>query len=83
MVHIFVIHALKAQIFVYLLMYGRSQPDLTVRKNDFHFFIQDFSHNITFIIWKVHEHVHKIHLEGTVSQNFKIGLSKGDSLFQK
>ena len=27
------------------------------------------------IILKVYQHVHNVHLEGTVSQNFKIGFS--------
>ena len=34
-------------------------------------FIQDFLLNMAFIILKVYQHVYNIHLEGTVSQNFK------------
>ena len=30
---------------------------------------------MAFIILKVYQHVYNIHLEGTVSQNFEIGLS--------
>ena len=47
-VHICLIHPLKAQIIVYPIVYGRSYPNLNLRKNDFKtyffllFFIQDF-----------------------------------------
>ena len=43
-VHICLIHPLKARIFVYLMVYGRSQPDLTLRKYDFktYFFTFNF-----------------------------------------
>ena len=34
-VHMCLIHPLKAQIFVYLMMYGRSYHDLILRKDDF------------------------------------------------
>ena len=70
-IHVCLIHSLKANIFVYLRMYVRNFPNLIVRKNDFktcffrfYFFIQDISLNI-----------YNIHLQGTVSQNLKIGLS--------
>ena len=36
--------------------------------------IQDFLLNMAFIILKLYQHVYNIHLEGTVSQNYKIGL---------
>ena len=38
-------------------------------------FDPDFSLNMAFIILKVYQHVYNIHLEGTVSHNFEIGLS--------
>ena len=43
-VHICLIHPLKAQMFVYLRMYGRNSPDLILRKNDFktYFFTFNF-----------------------------------------
>ena len=34
-IHMCLIHPLKGQIFVYLMMYGRSYPDLILRKDDF------------------------------------------------
>ena len=34
-IHICLIHSLKAKMFVYLRMYGRNYPDLILRKNDF------------------------------------------------
>ena len=34
-VYICLRHPLKAQIFVYLSMYGKNYPDLILRKNDF------------------------------------------------
>ena len=34
-IYICLIHSLKANIFVYLMMYGRNYPDLILRKNDF------------------------------------------------
>ena len=34
-VHICFTHPLKVQIFVYLMIYGRSHPDFVLRKNDF------------------------------------------------
>ena len=34
-VHMCLKHPLKAQIFVYLMMYGRSYPELILRKDDF------------------------------------------------
>ena len=34
-VHVCLIHPLKAQIFVYPMIYGRSSPDLILRTNDF------------------------------------------------
>ena len=34
-VHIRLIHCLKAQVFVFLMIYGRSKPDLILRKTDF------------------------------------------------
>ena len=37
--------------------------------------IQDFSLNVAFIILNVYRHVYNIHLEGTMSHNFEIGLS--------
>ena len=33
-VHICLIHPLKAQMFFYLKIYGRNYPDLILRKND-------------------------------------------------
>ena len=33
-IHICLIHSLKAKIFVHLRMYGRNYPDLILRKND-------------------------------------------------
>ena len=33
-VHICLIHLLKAQMFFYLKIYGRNYPDLILRKND-------------------------------------------------
>ena len=81
-VHICFTHPLKAQICVYLMIYGMSHPDFILRKIDFktyffHFYfsIQDFSLNIAFIILKVYQHVHNIHLEETVSQFLYTGLS--------
>ena len=43
-VHIRLKHCRKAQIFVFLLLYGRSEPDLILRKNDFktYFFTFNF-----------------------------------------
>ena len=43
-VHICLIHPLKAQIFFYLMIYGRSYPELISRKNDFktYFFTFNF-----------------------------------------
>ena len=41
----------------------------------FYFFIQDFSLNITWILLILYRHVHNIHMEGTVSQIFYLGLS--------
>ena len=40
------------------------------------------------IILKIYQHVHNVHLEGTVSQNFKIGfsfsfMSKNGKIFKK
>ena len=71
-VHICLIHTPKAQIFVYLMMYGRSQSD--------------FSLNMALIILKVYQHVHNIHFEGNVSQHFKRGfififMSKNGKIF--
>ena len=34
-VHMCLIHPLKAQIFVYLMMYGRSYLELILRKDEF------------------------------------------------
>ena len=34
-VHICLIHPLKAQVYVYPMMYGRRYPNLILRKNDF------------------------------------------------
>ena len=52
-VHICLIHPLKAQIFVYPRIYGRNYPDLILRKNDFktYFFTLNFSSKISCLIW--------------------------------
>ena len=42
-VHICLIHPLKAKIFVYLMMYGRRYSDLILRKNDFKTFFFYFN----------------------------------------
>ena len=52
-VHICLIHPLKAQIFVYPMIYGRSYPDLILRNNDFktYFFTFIFLSKISHLIW--------------------------------
>ena len=42
-VHICLMHPLKAQIFVYLMIYGRSYPDFILRKNDFKTYLFTFN----------------------------------------
>ena len=41
-VHICLIHPLNAQIFVYPMVYGRSYPDLIIRKGDFKTYFSSF-----------------------------------------
>ena len=52
-VHMCLMHPLKAQIFVYPIMYGRSYPDLILRKNNFktYFFTFIFLSKISRLIW--------------------------------
>ena len=54
-IHICLIHSLKAKIFVYLRMYGRNYPDLILRKNDFKtsFFTFNFVSKISRLILHV------------------------------
>ena len=51
--HICLIHPLKAQIFVYLRIYGRNYPDFILRKNDFktYFFTLKVSSKSSRLIW--------------------------------
>ena len=52
-VHISLIHPLKAQIFVYPMIYGRSYPDLISRRNYFktYLFTCIFVSKISHLIW--------------------------------
>ena len=52
-VHICLIHPLKAQIFVYLMMCGMCYPDLIFRKSDFktYSFTFIFLSKISRLIW--------------------------------
>ena len=54
-IHICLIHSLKAKNFVYLRMYGRNYPDLILRKNDFKtcFFTFNFVSKISRLILHV------------------------------
>ena len=54
-VHICLIHPLKAQIVVYPMMYGRSYPNLILRKNDFktYFFTFILLSKISRLIWNL------------------------------
>ena len=51
-VHICLIHPLKAQIFVYPMIYGRNYPDLLLRKKfKTYFFTFIFLSKISRLIW--------------------------------
>ena len=52
-VHICLIHPLKAQIFLYPMMYGRNYPDIILRKKYFkkQFFTFIFVSKISRLIW--------------------------------